>query len=231
MNSRIKLLWATPDCEYQIVRSTRICWDSGEESDSRWVQTDDYRKLMVEKQMTLGVPLFEVKLGSKDEALLRKIMSNQHNTCLRFASAAFHIEGISRVCSHQLVRIANFGLLQRSQRYCLEDGTGFILPTSLEFDDEVLEFNKAAENLYRKLIANGVKEEDARYVLPSSSSTQLDMTSNFQGWKHFLSIRLAKKVQYETRLVAAKLCQELYKLAPIVFEEDYNKLDKISLGN
>lgn len=229
MNPQISLLWCTPDSEYQIVRSTRICWDSGDSSDSRWEQTDAYTKLMAEHQMTVGIPMFKVKLGPNDESLLKKVMSNQHNTCLRFASAAFHIEGVSRVCANQLVRISHFGILQRSQRYCSEDGTGFVLPQRLEGDEAVKEFNNKAEELYKKLISDGVREEDARYVLPSSASTQLDMVANFQGWSHFLSIRLAKKVQYETRQVAAEICKQLYGIAPIVFQSHYEKLDKLGL--
>lgn len=229
MKPEIKMMWSTPDAEYQIVRATRICYASEDSIDSRWVPTGEAQEILLSGNMTIGVPVLKVNIGPKDEDLLRTIMKNQHNTCLRFASAAFHIKDISRVCSHQLVRIAHFGILQRSQRYCNEGKSSFVFPESL---DGLLNKDVYLENtldIYNDLIESGVKEEDARYVLPGASSTQINMVANFQGWKHFLKIRLAKKVQLETRQVAAEVCRQLYAVAPIIFESDYNKLEELGL--
>lgn len=228
MKPVIKLMWATPDAEYQIVRATRICYGSEDKIDSRWVPTENATNLITTGNLTIDAPMVKVMLGEKDTALLKRIMTNQHNTCLRFASAAFHISNISRVCSHQLVRIAHFGILQRSQRYCNEGSSSVCSPdVPEEFEGEVEKVYNDAYKLYNKMVDQGVKEEDARYVLPNASSTQINMVSNFQGWKHFLKIRLAKKVQLETRLVAAEICKQLYNIAPVIFEADYEKLDSV----
>ena len=158
-------------------------------------------------------------LGPNDEALLRTLMQNEHNTCLRFASASFNIKEVSRVCTHQLVRLAHCGLLQRSQRYCNDDGMGFYVPAELE-DDKYSSFFERSMELYKEAIQEGIPEEMARYLLPGAVMSEINMTANFQTWKHFLGIRLAKKVQLETRQVAAEVCRQLYKIAPIVFEKD-----------
>ena len=229
MEPKITLMWGTPDPEYQIVRAARECYASEDSIDSRWEPTGAAQKVMMGGGMDVGVPMMKVKLGLSDTALLKTLMKNQHNSCLRFSSAAFRITDISRVCSHQLVRIAHFGILQRSQRYCNEGDSSFIYPKVLDEYVGMADFFEHAREIYNKLVESGVKEEDARYLLPSAAQTRINMVSNFQGWKHLLHIRLNKKVQLETRMVAAELCRQLYELAPIVFEEDFNKLNDLGL--
>lgn len=237
MEPKVKLLWATPDPEFQVIRSARICYNSEDKIDSRWEPTENAQSVAMGGGMRLDAPMVRVSIGKDDEKLLRKLMTNQHNATLRFAEAAFQISGISRICSHQMVRLAHCGILQRSQRYCNEGETEFYFPESFKYKydidvsymDEAKHIADLSIKLYKKMVEDGVKEEDARYVLPGAVSTQLNMTANFQTWKHFLGIRLSKKVQYETRLVASLICKELYGLAPIIFEGDYEKLDKIGL--
>jgi thymidylate synthase (FAD) len=228
MKPEIKLMWKTPDPEFQIIRAARICYNSEDKIDSRWEPTEQAQNVMMGGGMQLDIPMVRVKIGPKDESLLRKLMSNQHNTCLRFASAAFQIQNVSRVCTHQLVRIAHFGILQRSQRYCNEGETDFYIPEKLS-DGEYEEFFSRGRKLYDQAIKDGVSEEMARYLLPNGALSQINLVSNFQGWKHLLKIRLSKKVQYETRVVAAELCKQLYEMAPIVFEANYKKLERIGL--
>ena len=54
-----------------------------------------------------------------------------HLATLRFAHATFHVSGISRSCSHQFVRSKHLDFLQRSQRYCSEKDTDFVIPKFL----------------------------------------------------------------------------------------------------
>ena len=51
-----------------------------------------------------------------------------HMSVMEFADFHFHIEGVSRVLSHQLVRSRLASFAQRSQRYCSEDGYKYITP-------------------------------------------------------------------------------------------------------
>ena len=63
---------------------------------------------------------------SRDASVRRaaKCRDSGHLATLRFAYATFNVSGISRVCSHQIVRMAHAGILQRSQRYTLSSKTG-----------------------------------------------------------------------------------------------------------
>ena len=125
-----------------------------------------------------------------------------HLATLRFAHATFHISNISRSCSHQFVRSKHLDFLQRSQRYCSEKDTDFIYPTSMENNLDVETLYEHALGLYQELIKKGVKKEDARFVLPEATTTELIVTGNFQAWLDFIKLRADTHAQWEIREVA-----------------------------
>jgi len=153
----------------------------------------------------------------------RKCKDSGHLATLRFAYATFRVSEISRVCSHQLVRMAHAGILQRSQRYVKETAVEFIDPPALELchPNEQLEWahiQDAAERLYLKLVdTKQMKKEDARYILPQGCSTELNLCLNFQGWRDFLKNRAHSAAQWEARNVAFEIKRQLAELAPGIF--------------
>ena len=134
-----------------------------------------------------------------------------HLATLRFAHATFHVSGISRSCSHQFVRSKHLDFLQRSQRYCSEKDTDFIYPTSMENNLDVETLYEHALGLYQELIKKGVKKEDARFVLPEATTTELIVTGNFQAWLDFIELRADKHAQWEVRNVAREINNILAK--------------------
>lgn len=146
-----------------------------------------------------------------------------HLATLRFASASFRISGISRTCSHQLVRVAHAGILQKSQRYVKESAITYIDPPELlkmppEIREEWLELQKRAEHLYLTLTEQKLmKKEDARYILPQGCETSLRIIMNFQGWKDFLGNRTSNHAQWEIRHVAKSIQSILREHAPHIF--------------
>ena len=137
-----------------------------------------------------------------------------HLATLRFAHATFHVSGISRVCSHQMVRSKFLDFLQRSQRYCKEDDTQFVnfIPDEMgEFVKEVYEHQQSSLRLYKHLLKYGVKKEDARSVLPEATTTELIVTGNFQAWLDFIKLRADTHAQWEIRQVAKTINNLLAK--------------------
>jgi thymidylate synthase (FAD) len=133
-----------------------------------------------------------------------------HLMVLRFAYATFNIKGISRSCSHQIVRVAHAGILQESQRYVNMSQAKFIDPPSLLLVPEDLqaawkENQTNSIRIYKDCVANGMKKEDARYIIPTGCETQLNMCLNFHGWKDFLRARTSKASQWEVREVATTI--------------------------
>ena len=135
-----------------------------------------------------------------------------HLATLRFAHATFHVSGISRVSSHQFVRSKHLDFLQRSQRYCKETEGSFVIPKLP--DDEYTEYlnhMEACKDYYNRLLAKGVKKEDARFVLPEATTTELVVTGNFQAWLDFIKLRADSHAQWEIRAVAKEINNILAK--------------------
>jgi len=82
--------------------------------------------------------------------------------------------------------------------------------------------------LYSSLIDDGVHKEDARSVLPANCSTELNVTSNLQGWSDFQKLRISKNAQSEVREVAIRIAKELSKKFPLIFNDD-ELFDGVSL--
>lgn len=141
-----------------------------------------------------------------------------HLSTLRFAHATFLVEDISRICSHQFVRSKHLDFLQRSQRYCNENETNMVMPKSISNLKTENHIANAYE-LYKNLIAEGVKKEDARFILPQGTTTELLVVGNFQAWYDFIKLRSGKEVQWEIRAVAHEINRQLHSIAPNIFVE------------
>lgn len=148
-----------------------------------------------------------------------------HLATLRFAYAIVRVSGISRVCSHQLVRVAHAGILQRSQRYVKETSVEFVDPPALaQIDgesaliDEWYAIQARAEHLYLTLVEDGhMRKEDARYILPQGCTTSLRIAGNFQMWLDLLKNRTDKSAQWEVREAMTEVKRQLAERAPGIF--------------
>lgn len=147
-----------------------------------------------------------------------------HESLIEHASATFEISGVSRACTHQLVRHRIASYSQESQRYVDLSNPEYVVPPSVAKDAEALEvWNKATAGLaeaYRSLRDRGVYKEDARFLLPNAAATRIVVTMNFRSWRHFIRERaLNRAAQWEIREVANRILDILHEQAPSVFED------------
>lgn len=151
---------------------------------------------------------------------VKHLMKVGHLATLRFAYATFKVSGISRVCSHQLVRHPHLSYLQRSQRYVNEDTVNYVVPPSLKGIPLVEQELTRANRIYRILteIPN-VKKEDARFVLPNATVTEMYVTGNLQAWKEACELRTSPKAQWEIRKVFTEIQDQLRVECPNIFRE------------
>lgn len=162
---------------------------------------------------------------SKDEPEANKRRAIQcarkgHLATLRFAHATFNVSGISRACSHQFVRSKHLDFLQRSQRYCKETDATFIIPNSVgTYTTDIRDVYQELLLHYQDMIKEGIKKEDARYVLPEATCTELNVTGNLQAWKDFIELRGTKEAQWEIREVAHGISKHLSYHLPEIFDE------------
>ena len=133
--------------------------------------------------------------------LVKHLYRNGHHSVFEHIYFTFKIEGISRACSHQLVRHRHCSFTQRSQRYCSEGDFGFVIPPSLdssyeadEFENIMLRLQERYENLQKS-----IPNEDARYVLPNACETSLFLSCNLRELIHMSNERLCLRAQWEIR--------------------------------
>lgn len=123
-----------------------------------------------------------------------------HLSVFEHAFVTFEIEGISRACSHQLVRHRLASYSQQSQRYCCVDvdsGDWYVIPPSMAGGTRFEDSMRAYADEYRDALIEGVNPEDARYLLPEATKTTIVVTMNLRELFHFLDVRSSKRAQWE----------------------------------
>ena len=74
------------------------------------------------------------------------------------------------------------------------------------------------EELYTQLIEAGVPAEDARFITPQATTTDLVMTMNCRELLHFFSLRTCNRAQWEIRELADKMLKICKEKASGIFE-------------
>jgi thymidylate synthase (FAD) len=129
--------------------------------------------------------------------------------------------------THQLVRHRLVAYTQKSQRYVEEEGMWVVTPPSIAPNkDGDLERNKVfmeamfnAQQSYNVLRKLGVPKEDARFVLPNATQTEIVVSANFRQWRHMIKLRTSKHAQWEIRAVFNQVLDILYEWCPSVFDD------------
>jgi len=204
-NMKVSLLSITPDAEKLIERCTRICYDSADK-----ITEESYK------------------------TFLPKTIKSGHVSALSHAMASFHIEEISRACSHQIVRHSHLRYLQKSQRYCTEKSYNAVCPPKIiEANKRYIESgNDGAGPLdifydatnviydYNILLSHGIPKEDARYILTNAAFTEIIISGSLQAWYDFLRLRLSRRAQWEIRDVAKEIYKILNEQCPHIFTKE-----------
>lgn len=147
---------------------------------------------------------------TNDGKIMKSCYSSGHQSVLEFADFTFHVEGISRAASHQLVRHRPASYAQRSQRFVNENGFEYIVPDSIKNNDKAFRYFKNvmafANSAYNRLIEKfNIPKEDARSVLPSACATTIEVKMNGRELIHFCNERLCSRAQNEIRELAKQM--------------------------
>lgn len=220
---KVKLLSYTPQPEKVISMAAKLCYSS------------------------VGVEGIEENLTEESvDKFLNMLINIGHESPLEHVSFTFAVEGISRACSHQIVRHRIASYSQQSQRYVKLDQFEYIIPheineieearelfiDSMKKDQEV--YDKLVDILFEKhynnLIKYGKNEkeaksqaekkaiEDARYVFPNACETKMVLTMNTRSLYNFLDHRCCERAQWEIRELAIEMLRQLKEVAPILFK-------------
>jgi thymidylate synthase (FAD) len=196
---RVTLIAHTPDPERTVAAAARQC----------------YSKYSATKALS------ELKEEDIKKQLRRRI-SDGHLSVLEHASFTFAIEGISRACSHQLVRHRIASYSQQSQRYVKLEEMEFVVPDSIAANEEskikYLEALERCRGCYADLLKMGIPAEDARYILPQASPTKIVVTMNARSLMNFFELRCCLSAQWEIRGLAEEMLRLVKGVAPTMFE-------------
>jgi thymidylate synthase (FAD) len=174
-------------------------------------------------------------------AYLRHIIDVGHFSVLEHASVSFYITGISRSCTHELIRHRHFSYSQLSQRYVPEHDSQVVVPPGIAGDEELQEIFAAAADASRATYAELLSRLEAKFigdeaggravlrrkqarqaaraVLPNATETRIVVTGNYRAWRHFIAVRASEHADLEIRRLAVECLRQLIEVAPQAFSD------------
>ena len=208
---RVELLSFTPNPLALIYAAFRQCYHAGFVADMwpRLVAGDISREVQAEFVST--------------------IMVSGHTSPVEHVSFTFALSGVSRALTHQLVRHRIASYSQQSQRYVDGSHFDYIMPPAIAQHPESAErFTQIMEMIgegYRDLKAlleaagrkGSTVNEDARFVLPQATTTNIVVTMNCRTLLNFFEHRCCTRAQWEIRHVANAMLALCREVLPAVF--------------
>ncbi|MGE4553555.1 MAG: FAD-dependent thymidylate synthase [Desulfovibrionaceae bacterium] len=206
---RVELLSVTPNALSLIYAAFRQCYFAG-------YAADMWPRLLsgeIERE--------------KQAAFVQSVLESGHDSPVEHVSFTFAVEGISRACSHQLVRHRIASYSQQSQRY-VTDTMDYIVPPAIEripeakarFEAFMAEVRTSYQDLRDILLKAGRGDkanEDARFVLPQAAETKIVVTMNCRALLHFFNLRCCMRAQWEVRAMANAMLAICKQELPAVF--------------
>lgn len=197
---KVRLIQQTPDPERTVAAAARLCYSPS------------------------GVDEILEKLGPEGvERFLSRIRGLGHLSPFEHASFTFGVEGVSRICLNQVVRHRIASYSQQSQRYVRESQFDYVIPPSIEGNSEARaifeEQMGTIQAAYNRLVALGIHQEDARYLLPGGCESKIVITMNARELLHFFELRTCQRAQWEIRRMAQEMLRLVKKAAPGLFAD------------
>lgn len=167
-----------------------------------------------------------------------------HGSVLEHAVWNFLFTGISRSCTHELIRHrAGFGYSQLSQRYVDESDAEYVEPDVIAADPELHQiwleamayshqaYIQLAEKLQERFqdvpdrtLRRKLARQAARSVLPNATETKIFVTANARALRHFVEMRASRHAEDEIRKLGVKVLRIMQREAPNLFS-DYELIE------
>jgi flavin-dependent thymidylate synthase len=147
-------------------------------------------------------------------------MKNTIKSSWEFLEFLFLIEDVSRAFTHQLVRHRiGTKFAQQSQRTVDMGGFDFVMPPPGVEDEEVADVFMVAcsdiDDAYQRLVQEmAVKPQDARALLPTNVSTNINFGTNLRTLHDMARLRLCTKTQGEFQDVFRAIRAEVARALP-----------------
>ena len=181
---------------------------------------------MIEKIEIAGRICYQSETKGEPERFIRMIIKRGHESVIEHGNLTFKLR-TNRAIANEIVRHRLSSYSQESTRYVKYDDIEFIPwidPRGLKVNHiyDLEDLYTDIEFLYKQLIEDNFKPEEARDILPNCTATSLVMTMNMRELRHFLKLRLSKASHPQMRELAGMILDILKKEYP-VFVEDIEK--------
>jgi len=172
-----------------------------------------------------------IEKKAEHEKFVRHVIASGHASPLEHVKFTFALEGVSRALTHQLVRHRLASYSQQSQRYVRESSFAYIVPPSIDADEEMkreyANIMRAIQDSYNTLLEMFAKKnrqgedanQDARFVLPQAVETKIVLTMNCRELRHFFEERCCVRAQWEIRALAVEMLMICRRELPVVFDD------------
>lgn len=172
---------------------------------------------------------------SSNSNLLRYCSDHGHVSIFEMANMVFEIQ-TSRAIAAQILRHRSFSFQEFSQRYAeaqsieVYEARSQDLKNRQNSNDDMEQHDKDwfkwlqnkhnAECIarYKEALARGVAKEQARFLLPLSTTTKLYMNGSLRSWIHYLQLRCGNGTQKEHQELALAIREIFVKELPIIGE-------------
>lgn len=219
---KVELIAHTPNPDYVVAMAAKLCYSK------------------------TGVSNIKDNLDDeKVEKFISHLSSIGHESPIEHISFTFAVEGISRTCTHQLVRHRIASYSQQSQRYVKLEQFEYIIPPQIQENEKAKELfikameydQKAYNQIVDELIQDNIKFyldqgydekkaksmaekksiEDARYVFPNACETKIVITMNARTLLNFFEHRICERAQWEIKEMAYLMLEKVKEVAPNIF--------------
>ncbi|MCK7521658.1 MAG: FAD-dependent thymidylate synthase [Ignavibacteriales bacterium] len=168
------------------------------------------------------------------------MLKQGHGSVFEHANYVLLLEGISRSCTHELVRHrAGFAYSQLSQRYVDESEANFVMPPGDQGDAAMEGEWEAAGDGRAARLRGGGGPADGEVPLggertstagrwrarrraascPTATETKIVVTANVRAWRTMLELRLGEGAELEIRRLAVAVLRVLQAEAPALFAD------------
>lgn len=170
-------------------------------------------------------------LRHEDRKLIVFLAKEKHISPFGHCFVSFHVKAPVFV-ARQLVKHSFLRWNEVSRRY-VDDAPEFYVPEvwrgrsadkkqgsegEVKTNANVEYHNKLMADLYKQQLAEGVCPEQARMHLPQSMMTEWYWSGSLDAFARMCSLRCKPDTQYESRLVADQINDEMMRLYPVSWE-------------
>jgi len=168
--------------------------------------------------------------------LLKYLIKHRHWSPFEMANMVVEIK-TSRAIAAQTLRHRSFSFQEFSQRYAEVESIpsppylrrqdtknrqnsidDLDVRTKLYWQNEIDELYQKSQDVYQRMLKQGIAKECAREVLPIGSDTTLYMNGTIRSWLHYIDLRAAPETQLEHRRIAEGCKMLINDNMPDVYE-------------